>query len=140
MKKLSLLFFYFTLFFVFACTDSNADNKLQEFAQDLSSANVKLRGELMLFGEYKGNLKPLTYESYIVLLKKSEMESNKGLSAIISDSPKKYFESRSNTFIIVLYSKKMNAIIYDDANTAFIDKIIKLNKNEDVPDLKSFVN
>ena len=94
----------------------------------------------MLFGKYKGNLIPLIYESYFEILKKSEMKSNNGISEIINKADKKHFQSKSNTFIIVIYSKKMNAIICDNANTAFIDSVKILSPEENNPDLKSFVN
>lgn len=126
-------------FYVSICFAQKIDKDLQEFAQDLSSINVKIRGDLMLFGKYKGNLTEMTYGSYIQMLKKSEMKSNKGISEIINKADKKYFQSKSNTFIIVIYSKKMNAIICDNANTAFIDFVKVLGPDENIPDLKSFV-
>lgn len=126
-------------FYVSICFAQKIDKDLQEFAQDLSSINVKIRGDLMLFGKYKGNLTEMTYGAYIQMLKKSEMKSNKGISEIINKADKKYFQSKSNTFIIVIYSKKMNAIICDNANTAFIDFVKVLGPDENIPDLKSFV-
>lgn len=93
----------------------------------------------MLFGKYKNNLSSLTYESYIEMLKKSELKSNKGIAKTVSKVEDKYFQSEPKTFVIVIYSKKWNAIICDDANTAFVDSIKVLSPNEKVPDLKRFI-
>ncbi len=121
------------------CSAQNISKDLYEFALDFSSINVKVRGELILFGKYKNDLSLLTYDSYIEKLKKSEMKSNKGISETINEAEKKYFQSKSKTFIVVIYSKKLNAIICDDANTAFVDSIKILNPNERIPDLRSFI-
>ncbi len=121
------------------CSAQNISKDLYEFALDFSSINVKVRGELILFGKYKNDLSLLTYDSYIEKLKKSEMKSNKGISETINEAEKKYFQSKSKTFIVVIYSKRLNAIICDDANTAFVDSIKILNPNERIPDLRSFI-
>lgn len=93
----------------------------------------------MLFGKYKNDLSSLTYESYIEALKKAEMKSNKGIAEAISNAEKRYFQPRSRTFIIVIYSSELNAVICDDANTSFIDSIKILGPNDKIPDLKSFI-
>lgn len=138
MKKLFLLMLGIFLS-ILICSAQKVSKDLQEFAMDFSSTNVKIRGELMLFGKYKNNLSSLTYELYIEMLKKSELKSNKGIAKTVSKVEDKYFQSEPKTFVIVIYSKKWNAIICDDANTAFVDSIKLLSPNEKVPDLKRFV-
>jgi len=120
---------------------SQSKNKeLQEFVTDLSSANVKLRGKLLLFGEYKGDLSSLTYKRYLELLKVNGTKSNKGVVEYIQKADKHVFATKKNSFLIAVYSKQLNAILYDDANTAFIDSVKVLNKNEKVPDLMKFIS
>jgi hypothetical protein len=128
------------LFSITICFAQKSSKELQEFAQDLSSANIKLRGDLMLFGQFKDNLSTLTYEDYLVLIKKSEKKSNKNITKTIKKADGHYFTTTTSTFYIVIYCKEFNAIIYDDANTAFIDSVKVLNATDGVPDLKSFVN
>ena len=128
------------MFSITICYAQKPGKELQDFAQDLSSANIKIRGDLMLFGKYKDNLSTLNYEAYLDLLEKAEKKSNKGISKIISTADGKYFNSAVKTFSIVIYSKKLNAIIYDDANTSFIDSIRVLNINDSIPELKSFIH
>jgi hypothetical protein len=105
---------------------------------DLSSINVQVRGDVSLFGKYKGDLSNFTYEAYLDVLKKMEKSSNKGISSTIQQAEKHYFSSKKNSFIIAIYSKKLKAIIVDDANTAFPDSVKVLRENEKIPDLKSF--
>ena len=93
----------------------------------------------MLFGEYKGDLSKLTYNNYLKLLKESQSSSNKGIIAIIQGADKHIFGVKNNSFLIAIYSKHLNVVLYDDANTAFTDSIMILNKNEKIPDLKEFI-
>ena len=112
--------------------------ELQEFAQDLATANMHLRGNLMLYGRYKNNLSTLNYKSYLNLLKKTETISNKGITTEIQKSVKRYFASNDTTFYLVLYIKKYNAVIYDNAYKSTIDSIKLLKPNESIPDLSTF--
>lgn len=138
MKK-KIILIVIGVLFINTCVQSQPKDKdLQEFVTSLSSTNVKLRGKLMLFGEYKGNLSPLTYKDYIKLSEKNESESNKGITKLIKRSNKQFFVSDSTSFIIAIYSKSLNAIICDDASTAFTDSILILQKNVSVPDLAQF--
>lgn len=139
MKKIFLFTICFFLSFSIGIAQIGS-KKLQEFAQDLSSINIKVRGQLILFGKYKNDLSSLTYESYIETLKKSELVSNKGIAETINLAEKKYFKSMSKTFIIAIYSKNFNAVICDDANTAFIDYIKVLSPSEKIPELKNLLN
>jgi len=135
MKKGFILLVISVLFFSL-CVQSQPKNKeLNEFVTDLSSVNIKLRGKLMLIGEFKGDLSRLTYTRYIELLKENETTSGKGVAELIQGAEKHVFAVKPNSFIIAIYSKRLNAVLYDDANTAFIDSLRVLTKNEKVPDL-----
>lgn len=126
------------LVFTSSCITRNADEKaLQSFCNAFSSVNVKVRGEYALFVDE--NLSGLNYETYIGKVDAEEKASGKDVAEIVKSAEKRYFEPRPNTFVIVIYSKQMNAVICDDANTAFIDSVRVLKKHEPVPDLKSFV-
>lgn len=133
-----------SILFLTACVQSQPKNKqlqekqLQEFSTALSSANIKLRGKLLLFGEYKGDLSKLTYDRYLELLKENESTSNKGIVDIIKGSEKHCFGVKNNSFLIAIYSERLNAVLYDDANTSFTDYIHTLSANEKVPDLNEF--
>jgi hypothetical protein len=137
MKKNSIII----LFALFICTliQAQSQNKeLEELAMDLSSINVQVRGNLLLFGKYKGNLSNFTYEAYLDALKKSEKNSNKHISSTIQQAERHYFSTTKNSFIIAIYSKKLKAVIVDDANTAFPDSLKVFRENETIPDLKKF--
>jgi len=138
MKRLILL--SLSILFSFSmCFAQNASRELQDFAQDLSSANVKLRADLILFGKYKSDLTSLNYETYLNLLAKSETKSNQGISKMVKNANSHYFASGIKTFYIVIYSQNLKAIICDNANTPFIDSIKLLNINDRIPDLKTFI-
>jgi hypothetical protein len=138
MKK-QILITLCILFSITICFAQKPCKELQDFAQDLSSANIKLRGDLMLFGTYKNNLSSLNYVVYLDLLEKSEKRSNNGISKIIRKADNHYFSSETETFKVVVYIKKFNAVIYDDANTAFIDSVKVFKVNDKIPELKSFI-
>ncbi len=112
---------------------------LQGFIADLSSSNVKLRGELVLFGKYKGDLSTLTYEAYYEALKLSVKKSNKDVADLVNKSDKRYFIATRNSFTIVLYNKKMNAVICDNASTAFVDSVLVIKDKENIPELKTLI-
>lgn len=122
------------------CQDHAINKKLQEFVIDLSSVNVKLRGKLNLFGEYKGELSKLSYDSYLLLLKESENTSGKGVAEILQKADKHLFVANQGSFLIAIYSKQLNIVLYDDANTAFTDSIKVLNEHEEIPDLGEFIS
>ena len=107
---------------------------------DLSSANVKLRGNLILFGEYKGDLSALNYEKYLELLKQNEVPSNRGVANIIKKADAHFFAVKSNTFLIAIYSKDLNVMLYDDANTAFTDSILIIQEGMIAPALSEFIS
>ena len=136
MKKKSIII----LIALFICSLSQAQNQnkeLEELAMDLSSINVQVRGNISLFGKYKGDLSNFTYEAYLDVLKRMEKSSNKGISSTIQQAEKHCFSSKKNSFIIAIYSKKLKAIIVDDANSALPDSVKVFRKNEKIPDLKS---
>lgn len=140
MKKLFILL-SINFLFIASCVQSQTKNKeLQEFVIDLSSANVKLRGTSMLFGEFKDDLSKLTYNRYIELLKENKTKSNERVVELIQYADKHLFAVKNNSFLIAIYSKHLNAVLYDDANTAFTDSIIVLNKNQIVPNLIELIS
>jgi len=122
-----------------SCTAQKINKQLQEFSENLATADIQLRGHLMLIGEYKGDLSNLTYDKYLFLLKQNEKFSTKGVAETVQQSDQHYFTTKRNTFLIVIYSKKMNAVIFDDANTAFCDSIKVLKNNEPIPNLSGFI-
>lgn len=127
---------------IFNCNISQAkekDKKLNEFAVDLASANIKLRGTLRLSPEFNGDLSTLSYNYYLVALKNSETKSNKGISKIIRKSEGHVFGVKNNSFLIAVYSKKLSAVLFDDANTMRLDSIIVINKKEPIPGLTEMV-
>lgn len=128
------------LIIIFSSCKAQAVNKdLNEFAIDLASSNIILRGSLSTFGEYKGNLSTLTFERYCILLKQRETPSTKGVSKVIKEANNHFFRSNTNSFQVVLYIKRFNAIIFDDANTSGIDSVKILRSNEKLPDLIEFI-
>jgi hypothetical protein len=125
--------------FICALSQAQSQNKeLEEFAMDLSSINVQVRGNILLFGKYKGDLSNFTYETYLDVLKKMEKNSNKSVLSTIQQADKHYFSTKRNSFIIAIYSRKLKAVIVDDANTAFPDSLKIFRDNEKIPDLKFF--
>ena len=140
MKKGFILLIVSVLIFSSCVVHSQTKNKqLQEFSTALSSANIKLRGKLLLFGEFKGDLSKLTYARYLKLLKENENTSNKGVVELIQGSEKHVFAVKNKSFLIAIYSKYLNAVLYDDANTSFTDSIHVLSTNEKIPDLNEFI-
>ena len=126
------------LLLTISCVHSQSDKKqIHELVTDLSTANVKLRGKLLLFGKYEGNLSTLSFQKYLKLLKENESESNKGLSDIIMRADKHLFKANKNTFIIAFYSNELNVMICDDANTSIADSVVVLNKQV-LPNLNEF--
>jgi hypothetical protein len=131
---------FFALFFAGnLCQAQTYNKKLTEFVFDLTSSNIKLRGQLMQIGEFKGDLSNLTYEKYLTLLKASEKSSNRGITEIIRSADKYLFATKKNSFLIALYSKELSVVLYDDANTSKTDSVKPLFKDEKIPDLKEFV-
>ena len=127
------------------CSDSYSQHheknkKLEEFVIDLSSANVKLRGKLSLFGQYKDDLSSLTYDRYLELLKENEKTSNKGVVELIQKADQHIFATKRNSFLIAIYSKELKAVLYDDASSSFTDSIKTLAPNEKIPNLYEFIS
>jgi hypothetical protein len=139
MKRNLASFSIVVILILSSCTAQKINKQLQEFSENFSTANVHLRGHLMLFGDYKGDLSTLTYDKYITLLKQNEEFSTKGVEKIVQQSDHHYFIVKKNTFLIVIYSKKLNAIIFDNASTAFCDSVHVLKKHEPIPDLARFI-
>lgn len=139
MKKFILLL-TISVFLISPCAQSQTKNKeLNGFLIDLASSNVKLRGKLMLFGVYKGNLSTLTYNNYLKLLKANATKSNSEVAELIQKADKHVFAVKNNSFLIAIYSKHLNAVLFDDANTAFTDSVLILNENENIPNLVQFI-
>jgi hypothetical protein len=124
-----------TIFLIFSsCVAQKIDENLQTFSRKFATANHQLWGHLLLF-EYKDDLSTLTYDKYLSLLQQNEKYSTKNVSEIVRKSDQHYFEAKKNTFLIVIYSKKLNAVIYDNASTSIFDSIKPLTENEPVPAL-----
>ncbi|MFA9370987.1 MAG: hypothetical protein ACERIH_04700 [Labilibaculum antarcticum] len=140
MRKVFIILICSVLLIGSGCQAQTKNKELEEFVMDLSSANNKLRGKLRLFGEYKGDLSTMTYNRYLELLKKNESKSNEGTTAIIENADKHIFVAKKNSFLIAIYSKELNAVLYDDANTTMTDSIVILQKNQKVPDLTEFIS
>jgi len=139
MKRITSLLIAVGFLTLPACHTTQVNADLQKFAQNFSTANVHLYGHLLLFGEYKGDLSALTYDQYLPLLKQNEQVSTQGVAEIVKKSNDHYFTVDKKTFMIVIYIKKWNAVIYDDASTAFCDSIKVLNKSEPIPKLENFI-
>lgn len=127
------------------CSDSYSqpqikNKKLEEFVIDLSSANVKLRGKLSLFGQYKDDLSSLTYNRYLELLKENEKTSNKGVVELIQKADQHIFATKRNSFLIAIYSKELKAVLYDDASSSFTDSIKTIELNDRIPNLNEFIS
>jgi len=116
------------------------NKKLEEFVIDLSSANVKLRGKLLLFGQFKDDLSPLTFNQYLLLLKENENISNKGVVELIQKADEHIFATKKNSFLIAIYSKELKAVLFDDANSSFVDSIKTVSPNENIPNLNEFIS
>jgi hypothetical protein len=138
MKKALLLSILLALIFS-SCQVQKINSHLQKFSQQLSTANVHLLGHLMLFSEYKSNLSTLTYNNYLILLNDNELYSTKNVSKTIQKAEQHLFIAKDSAFYIVVYSKKLKAIVFDNASTSFCDSIKVLQKDEIIPELQSFI-
>jgi hypothetical protein len=114
--------------------------KLQEFAFDLSSVNKKIRGQLKLSDDFNGDLTKLTFVKYLECLQEMENTSSEGVTEIIQKADKHIFATSKVSFIIGIYSKELNVVLYDDANTDIIDSVKVLFENEIAPDLHEFIS
>lgn len=128
-----------------SCSAQNITKKqrilLDEFSTSFSSENFKLRGKLILFGDYKNDLSSMTYEEYLNELKKNLSPSTKiNLVEIIRNSDKHIFGTKKKSFIVGIYSKELNVVLYDDAYTSFIDSIVLLKKNQLPPKLFNLIS
>ncbi|MCX6243282.1 MAG: hypothetical protein NTU98_01140 [Bacteroidetes bacterium] len=140
MKIKSYFFLIAVLLMVTSCaTEEEINERLQKFSLALSTENVQLRGKLILFGEYKGDLSSLTYERYLSLLKDNEKESTQNVAKTVKRSKQHYFLAGKRTFSVVIYSRKLRAVVFDDANTFGCDSIKRIGKKEQVPDLTTFL-
>lgn len=139
MNRQSLFITFIAVLLLSSCRVQKINQGVHEFSQDLSDANIKLRGKLMLIGNYKDDLSTLTYENYLILLKKNERPSTVGVVETIQNSDSHLFVPKENTFLIVIYSRKLKAVIFDDASTALCDSIKSIDENEPVPDLTRFI-
>lgn len=115
------------------------DEKLQEFSQSFATANVQVRGFLKLFSDDKNGLSTLTFENYLTLLKQNVKYSTKNVWKIVQQSDQHYFKTDKNTFFVAIYSKKLNAIIIDNAATPFCDVVKTLLKGEPIPNLSKII-
>jgi len=145
MKKVMMLLLISIVIGTSCQTQSQTKKKnkqITEFVSDLSTANYKLRGRLNMIGEYKGDLSSLTFKRYIELLGENETYSNKGVNKILESSDKHLFIAKKNSFLIAIYSKKLNVVLYDDATTSgpAVDSLVVLSKYKEVPVLTEFIS
>lgn len=141
MKQAVILFIGLWLLCGCSFAQSQTKNKeLQEFVIDLSSSNTKLKGKLLLFGPYKNDLSSLTYDKYLQLLKENESVSDKGIAEEIRRADQHLFAASKNSFLIAIYSKELKAVLYDDANSAFVDSVKSIENGEKFPNLNEFVS
>lgn len=141
MKQIIILCIGVWLFCSYGFAQSQTKNKeLQEFVIDLSSANTKLKGKLLLFGPFKNDLSSLTYDKYLQLLKENESVSDKGIVEAIRKADQHLFAANKNSFLIAIYSKELKAVLYDDANSAFIDSVKPIESDGKIPNLNEFVS
>jgi hypothetical protein len=139
MKRYFKIIFFVLLFAGHYSQAQTYNKKLTEFVFDLSSSNIKLRGQLLQIGEFKGDLSNLTYEKYLTLLKASEKSSNHGITEIIRNADKHFFTTKKGSFLIAIYSKELGVVLFDDANTSKTDSVKTLLNDEKIPELKEFV-
>jgi hypothetical protein len=139
MNNMIKLFMSAIILALFGCYSQNINRNSEEFAIDLALANVKLRGELLLIGEFKGDLSPLTYDQYISLLKERETFSTKDVVKNLQKANSHLFLTKKNSFLVAIYSKRLHVILYDDSNTSFTDSIKVFYKNETIPSLEEFI-
>lgn len=139
MKSKVVLYLLVGLITLSSCRAQKVNKSLHEFTNDFASANVQLRGELRLFGEYKGDLSTLTYESYLEHLKANNRVSSQGVFEVVINSDQQQFLAKTNTFLIVIYSKRLNAIVFDDANTSRCDSVRIFQKGDSIPDISRFI-
>lgn len=140
MKK-SILLFILSLLSFSICVQSQPENKqLQRFKTALAATNTIILGDLNCEEETQ-DISKLTYQKYIGLLKENPNRSSKMLVRIIQRSEEHLFAVKNNSFLIAIYSKRLNAVLYDDADTAIkTDSVHVLSKNEKIPDLNEFIS
>ncbi|BBE16299.1 hypothetical protein AQPE_0436 [Aquipluma nitroreducens] len=112
--------------------------KPDDFIFDLGSSNNKLKGNLLLSGIYKDDLTQLTYEKYLIALKESEKSSNQGLAEVIRKADQHFFTTKEKSFLIAIYSKEFNLVLFDDAVSQKTDSVVHLPKGGTIPDLSEF--
>ncbi len=128
---------------LFNCNVSQGKDKnkrLNEFAVDLTSANIKLRGLFRLSSEFEGDLSTLNYNRYLEALRNNETKSDRGISRKVRKANHHVFAVKNNSFLIAIYSKRLKAVLYDDANTTKLDSVKILSRKEPVPDLLKFIS
>jgi len=140
MKKRILLLIV-SIFSLSICVQSQPENKqLQKFKTALVASNTIILGDLQGEIETK-DISKLTYDRYMELLKKDRNRLTKMVMKIIKRSNKHLFAVKNNSFLIAIYSKRLNAVLYDDADTTIkTDSVHVLSKNEKIPDLNEFIH
>lgn len=111
----------------------------QNYFSDISSENNRLAGDLYL-DVFNDDLSTLTYDFYLTFITKNEAPSAKGFSKIVKSADYHYFKSFKEYFVIALYYEKQRTIICDNSNTAFLDSVHIYVKNENIPELSTFVD
>jgi len=136
MKKLFLI--NTVLLFIVGCSPSVTTIKEIDahFLSDLGSENNRIAADLAetIFDD---NLDTLSYNFYIDYLDKNSTPSAEGLVCLIKKADEKYFETNEHSFFLVLYYKCNGQIIGDYSETSFVDTVITITGETDIPSFKN---
>jgi hypothetical protein len=137
MKRIILLF---TALLFASCASSldGGDYLSHDFFTALGSENCRIDGVLSL-DHFDQNLSGLTYEFYIDYLEKNEAPSAHGIARIIRNADMHHFSSTTDAFTLVLFYRVDRKVFIDNSNTAFLDSIYTLERDEVITDLERFV-
>jgi hypothetical protein len=127
--------------FVFCSTISLAQTSGQQpdaTLLQIGFSNHKLKGQLSLSENYRNDLTSLTYDAYLKALKENEKSSNQGLAETVRKVDQHYFATKKTSFLIAIYSKEFNMILFDDASGPRTDSVVVLRPGDKVPDLEAF--
>jgi len=136
---MKFIIIFLTAFLISGCTYSTKhDNQLdQNYLSDLASENNRIAGDLYL-DVFNEDLSNLTYDYYLTFITKNEAPSAKGFSTLVKNADYHYFKTQKESFIIVLFYKNENTIIYDNSNTSFLDSVKTYGANDTIPELSQF--
>jgi len=108
------------------------------FLYDLGSENNRIAADLQET-VFESGLDTLSYDYYINYLDKNSTPSAEGLVCLIKKADAKYFETNEHSFFLVLYYKCNGEIIGDYSETSFVDTVIAITGEQDIPSFKNLV-